>query len=105
VSEETTNGQGLFELTQGDATLGKLTLNSLTQKVAAETGGRIFHVFSDDFVHAELRQTAFVVNGSIESKITLDHSIISTEGAEKKVKDAEALLASLLADLTLSGAS
>lgn len=100
VSEETTNGQGSFELTQGDIKLGKLTLNSVTHQVEAEIGDRIFHVFSDDFVHAELRQTEFVVNGSIESKITLDHSIISTEEAEKKVKDAEALLTSLVADLT-----
>jgi wobble nucleotide-excising tRNase len=89
VAEETANGNGLFELSQGGHNLGKLTLNSLTPQVVPEIGGRIFHVFSDDFVNAELRQSDFVVNGNIESKITLDQSIISTKDAEEKLAKAQ----------------
>jgi hypothetical protein len=90
VSEESANGQALFELSQGGVTLGKLTLNSFARQVTPEITNRIFHVFSDDFVHAELRQSNFIVNGNIESKITLDHSIISTKDAEEKLALAQA---------------
>lgn len=91
VAEESTNGQGLFELSQG-VNIGKLTLNSITPQATPEIGDRIFHVFSDDFVHTELRQSEFKVNGNIESKITLDQSIISTKDAEEKLAEAQAHL-------------
>ncbi|MCS4243135.1 hypothetical protein M2418_002666 [Rhizobium sp. BIGb0125] len=93
ISEESTNGHGMFEVSQGDASIGKLSLNLASREATPHIGDRIFHVFSEDFVHSELRQTNFVVDGNIESKITLDHSIISTKEAEEKVQRAERLLA------------
>lgn len=90
VAEETTNGLGLFELSQGGLNLGTLKLNSSTGQVTAEMGDRIFHVFSEDFVHSELRQSDFKVDGNIESKIALDQSMISTKDAEDKLASAQA---------------
>lgn len=95
IAEESINGQGVFELSRGGVNIGKLSLNSSTSQVTPEIGDCIFHVFSDDFVHAELRQSNFVVNGNIESKITLDQSIISTKDAEEKLAQAEARLEGL----------
>ncbi len=99
ISEESTNGQGMFELSQGGANIGRLTLDLSTRQVTPQLGDRIFHVFSEDFVHAELRQTNFVVNGNIESKITLDHTIISTKDAEDKVEQAKTRLSETIAAL------
>lgn len=95
IAEESINGQGVFELSRGGVNIGKLTLNSSTSQVIPEIGDCIFLVFSDDFVQAELRQSNFVVNGNIESKITLDQSIISTKDAEEKLAQAEARLEGL----------
>ncbi len=99
ISEESTNGQGMFELSQGGANIGRLTLDLSTRQVTPQLGDRIFHVFSEDFVHAELRQTNFVVNGNIESKITLDHTLISTKDAEDKVEQAKTRLSETIAAL------
>lgn len=92
LAEESTNGDGFFELSQGGVNIGKLTLSSTTSRVTPDVSDRIFHVFSDDFVHAELRQSNFVVNGNIEGKISLDQSIISTKDAEETVARAESHL-------------
>jgi len=92
IAEESTTGQGMFELSQGGACIGKLSLDLTTRKATPQIGDRIFHVFSEDFVHSELRQSNFVVNGNIESKITLDHTMISTKDAEDKVQQSETRL-------------
>lgn len=92
IAEESANGQGMFELSQGGASIGRLRLDLPTRQATPQLGDRIFHVFSEDFVHSELRQTNFVVDGNIESKITLDHTIISTKDAEEKVQTAETRL-------------
>lgn len=99
LAEESTSGKGFFELSQGGVNIGKLTLNSITSQVTPEIGDRIFHVFSDDFVHAELRQSNFIVNGNIESKIILDQLIINTKDAEEKLAQAEVHLKGLRGEL------
>ncbi|GGG11717.1 hypothetical protein GCM10010924_45990 [Rhizobium wenxiniae] len=99
IAEESTTGQGMFELSQGDACIGKLSLDLTIRKATPQIGDRIFHVFSEDFVHSELRQSNFVVNGNIESKITLDHTMISTKDAEDKVQQSETRLGESIAAL------
>ncbi|MCV9960336.1 AAA family ATPase [Pararhizobium sp. BT-229] len=95
IAEESTNGQGMFELSQGGTNIGRLSLNLTIGQATPQLGDCIFHVFSDDFVHSELRQSNFVVNGNIESKITLDQTIISTKDAEGKLERAETRLREL----------
>ncbi|MEV4610669.1 AAA family ATPase [Neorhizobium sp. LMR1-1-1.1] len=99
IAEESANGQGLFELSQGGTSIGRLSLDLTTRKATPQIGDRIFHVFSEDFVHSELRQSNFVVDGNIESKITLDQTIISTKDAEDKVRLAETRLSETIAAL------
>ncbi|PYE96603.1 wobble nucleotide-excising tRNase [Rhizobium sp. PP-F2F-G38] len=89
----------MFELSQGGTRIGRLSLDLTTRQATPLIGDRIFHVFSEDFVHSELRQTNFVVNGNIESKITLDHTIIRNKDAEDKVQQAETRLSESIAAL------
>jgi hypothetical protein len=86
VSEEAVDGRGSFSLTQGTATIGSLSLDNSNSSVTASCPDRIFHVFSDDFVHAELRQNEYELDGDIESEITLDQENIDTKDAEKMLE-------------------
>ncbi|OYR15049.1 AAA domain protein [Brucella thiophenivorans] len=92
LAEESTDGDGFFELSQGGVNIGKLTLSSTLSRVTPDKSDRVFHVFSDDFVHSELRLSNFVVNGNIESKIALDQSIINTKDAEEALARADSNL-------------
>lgn len=92
LAEESTDGDGFFELSQGGVNIGKLTLSSTMSLVTPDISDRIFHVFSENFVHAELRQSNFVVNDDIESKISLDQSIINTKDAKEARARAESLV-------------
>lgn len=85
VSEESLDGRGSFALAQGPTVLGSLTLNNSDSSVSASCLDRIFHVFSDDFVHAELRQNNYDMDGDIESEITLDQDNIDTKDVEKRL--------------------
>jgi hypothetical protein len=82
VSEESTSGEGSFQLSQGTTVLGSLKLNQRTKHIEALTPDRIFHVFSDDFVHTELRQREYAMDGNIENEIRLDQTNIDTKNAE-----------------------
>lgn len=84
VSEESTDSRGSFSLARGATSLGSLSLNCGSNQVSANSHDRIFHVFSDDFVHSELRQQDFDPDGKIESQIQLDQSNIDTKGLELK---------------------
>lgn len=85
VSEESLDGRGSFALAQGSTVLGSLTLDNGNSSVSASSPDRIFHVFSDDFVQAELRQNNYDMDGDIESEITLDHENIDTKDVEQRL--------------------
>lgn len=86
VSEESVDGRGSFSLAQGTTVLGSLTLDNGNSSVTATCADRIFHVFSDDFVHAELRQNDYDMDGNIASEITLDQDNIDTKEVEKRLE-------------------
>lgn len=86
VSEESADGRGSFSLTQGPTALGALMLDNSNSIVSASSPDRIFHVFSDEFVHTELRQNDYDMDGDIESEITLDQDNIDTKDVEKKLE-------------------
>lgn len=85
VSEESVDGRGSFALDQGPTALCSLALNNNNSSVSASCPDRIFHVFSDDFVHAELRQNNYDMDGAIESEIILDQDNIDTKEVEKRL--------------------
>ncbi|SHG32727.1 Wobble nucleotide-excising tRNase [Kaistia soli DSM 19436] len=84
VSEEASDSEGSFLLTRGDSRVASLSLNLRAAQVKADAHGRIFHVFSDEFVNSELRQRQFEIDGNIETEIILDHQLIDTKALEKR---------------------
>lgn len=90
VSEESVDGFGNFSLAQGPTVLCSLTLDNNKSSVSASSPDRIFHVFSDEFVHAELRQNNYDMDGEIESEITLDQDNIDTKDVEKRLEAKQA---------------
>lgn len=85
VSEEAADSRGSFALVQGTTNLGSLALHQSGNQVSANTYDRIFHVFSDDFVHAELRQRNYDLDGNIENEIQLDQTNIDTKEVEQRL--------------------
>lgn len=86
VSEESNDSQGSFSLIQGTTNLATLSLNHRANQVLANTHDRIFHVFSDDFVHSDLRQRNYDMDGNIESEIRLDQTNIDTKNVEERLR-------------------
>ncbi|MFT8541980.1 AAA family ATPase [Acetobacter sp.] len=82
VSEESSDGRGGFTLTRGGTSLGTLSLDCSRKDASANPHDRIFHVFSDDFVHSELRQQNFAPDGNIDNQIQLDQTNIDTKDVE-----------------------
>lgn len=74
-------------MAQGTTVLGSLALDNGKSSVTAACTDRIFHVFSDDFVHTELRQNDYDMDGNIASEITLDQDNIDTEDVERRIED------------------
>lgn len=88
VSEEAVDSRGNFTLSRGAMSLGTLSLHFRNNQVSANSHERIFHVFSDDFVHSELRQQNFDLDGNIDNQIQLDQTNIDTKDVELKLNDA-----------------
>lgn len=86
VAEEAIDSRGSFTLSRGSTSFGTLSLHFSNNHVAANSHERIFHVFSDDFVHSELRQQNFDLNGNIDNQIQLDQINIDTKDVELKLK-------------------
>ncbi|NVE94166.1 AAA family ATPase [Altererythrobacter lutimaris] len=87
VSEESTDGRGSMSITQGDDFAASLKLDTTKSVAAAETGGQIFHVFSEDFVSEELREKRFNPDGDIQTEIAVDSENIEITEAEKALAD------------------
>ena len=100
VAEESADGLGSFSLSQGAAKLASLNLDLKSHEAKADCHGRLFHVFSDDFIHSELRQCDYVVNGQIESEIAIDQTHIDTRDADSKLRQAETAVGIARAKLT-----
>lgn len=88
VSEEAVDSRGNFTLSRGSTSLGTLSLHFSNNQVSANSHERIFHVFSDDFVHSELRQQNFDLDGNIDNQIRLDQTNIDTKDVELKLNGA-----------------
>tara|TARA_R110000744_G_scaffold380560_3_gene502550 strand:+ start:31716 stop:33968 length:2253 start_codon:yes stop_codon:yes gene_type:complete len=88
VSDESTDGKGKFTISHGGIALGELSLDQHSNTVTASASDTVFHVFSEDFVHEELRQKGYAPSGEIDNTIALDSEIIKTKDAEEALKKA-----------------
>ena len=84
VSEESENGLGEFQFFRGTNQLGKLSLNANGPVVDVEIGNTIFHVFSEDFVHEELREKKFELDSEIKNEISIGSENIKLNSAQKE---------------------
>lgn len=91
VSDESADGKGTFSLSRGANAFGILQLEKNGNNVSANVTDTIFHVFSEDFVHAELREREYEIDGEIENQIAVDSENI-------KLKDAQEALEKAIAD-------
>lgn len=91
VSDESADGKGTFSFSRGTNAMGALELEKSGNNVSANVADTIFHVFSEDFVHEELRERAYEIDGEIENQIAVDSENI-------KLKDAEEALAKAATD-------
>lgn len=99
VSDEAASGKGAFSFSRGASVIGALELEKTGNKVNVDVSGTIFHVFSEDFVHEELREREYKIDGQIENQIAVDSANIELEG--KKEELTAALEAQRAADTDL----
>ncbi|WP_169566480.1 AAA family ATPase [Sneathiella limimaris] len=92
VSDESPDAKGSFSFSRGTNVLGALQLEKPGDKVTANVADTIFHVFSEDFVHEELRDRQYEIDGEIENQIAVDSANIElkdTQEALQKAREAE----------------
>ena len=101
VSDEAKDGKGKLSFFRGTDLLGQLSLerkNDTVYPTVSDT--TIFHVFSEDYVSAELREREYKVDGDIGNEISVDSDNIKIKELEENVqtarKDYEAANAKLL---------
>lgn len=90
VSDESTDGKGSFSFSRGNDAKGALDLAKTEDIVTATVNDTIFHVFSEDFVHEELRERKFELDGHIENQIAVDSENIKLDDARKALELARA---------------
>ena len=71
VSTEAQEGKGTLELIENGTTIGKVDLNRRTGETQRAVDGHIFHVFSEDYIDQNLRQTRYKLNGDITHEIVM----------------------------------
>lgn len=90
VSDESVDGNGTFSFSRGTDAMGMLELQKTGDKVIASVADTIFHVFSDDFVHDELREREYEIDGEIENQISVDSENIKLSDAQTALRLAQA---------------
>ena len=83
VSDESADAKGSFSFSRGANALGTLQLKKPGDNVTANVADTIFHVFSEDFVHDELRDRQYVIDDKIENQIAVDSANIELKDTEE----------------------
>lgn len=89
VSDESADGKGSFSFSRGTDALGTLQLEKAGNNVTASVADTIFHVFSEDFVHDELRDREYEIDGEIENQIAVDSANIQLQDTQEELKKAQ----------------
>lgn len=89
VSDESSDGKGVFSFARGTNSMGTLALEKTGDVVTANVGDAIFHVFSEDFVQDELRERQYKIDGEIENQIAVDSENIKAKDAQDSLTKAQ----------------
>jgi wobble nucleotide-excising tRNase len=89
VSDESADAKGSFSFSRGTNALGTLLLEKPGDNVTANVADTIFHVFSEEFVHDELRDRQYVIDGEIENQISVDSANIELKDTEEELRKAQ----------------
>lgn len=89
VSDESNDGKGTFVFSRGTNAMGTLTLEKTGDIVTAKVTDTIFHVFSEEFIHEELRERAYKVDDKIENQISIDSENIQRKDAQDALEKAQ----------------
>ena len=92
VSEEAVNGQGTFGLYEGEACVGSIGLNAKSGTVNRSEPHYIYHVFSEDFIEAHVRNRLHGLDGNISHEIIIgkENSEIDGKSSQLEVKQTAA---------------
>ena len=88
ISDESSEGTGEFSFSRGIDVMGALQLAKQGTNVSASTNDTIFHVFSEDFVHDELRERSYEIDGTIQNQISVDSENIKQKDAQEALEKA-----------------
>jgi wobble nucleotide-excising tRNase len=88
VSDESSDGRGEIRFSRGPHSMGELQLAKDGDDVRAQLSNTILHVFSEDFVHDELRQRMYEIDGEIENEISVDSENFKLRDAQEALAKA-----------------
>lgn len=88
VSDESPDGKGAFSFFRGANAMGTLQLDKNGGNVSVNIAGTIFHVFSEDFIHEELREREYAIDGEIGNQISVDSENIKLRDAQDALRKA-----------------
>ena len=99
VSDESTTGEGSFELYEGPTCIASLKLNTHTKTLSSLTPEYIFHVFTEDYVDEQLRNKLEALDGEITHEIIIGRENVEINKKETALSETQEQLARLHQDL------
>ncbi len=85
VSEE--GDVGTFAISEDNAELGRLELNTKGESMVSVDGNTIFHVFSSDYVEVELKRSNYELDGEITHEIILGKPNVELSEKQESLKE------------------
>ncbi|MGB0844084.1 MAG: AAA family ATPase [Alphaproteobacteria bacterium] len=101
VSDEATNGRGSFQCSIGDEVFGKIELNRIAGTADPNVDGKILHVFTEDYIHEQLRTKKYEIDGNIDGTIDVGRENIKLKDKKKQKSILISETESFVSDLTL----
>jgi len=87
VSEEAVDHQGTFALFEGDQCIGSIGLNARNGLVNRSLPSYIYHVFSEDFIEAHVRNRLDGLDGNITHEIIVGKENTEIDAKNKELSD------------------
>lgn len=89
ISEESGDNRGSLEIKKGTEIALSVFIDGNSNGCQTQIGNYIFHTFSEDFIHEELRERKFTIDGDIKNEIILDVDNIKMDDAKNAVDIAQ----------------
>lgn len=100
VSEEAANGQGSFGLYEGDQCVGSIDLNARAGTVNRSQPAYIYHVFSEDFIEAHVRNRLHGLDGNISHEIVIGKENTEIDQKTKELEQHRSSSSTKMTELT-----